>query len=155
MVLVLSIKNDFYKIKKSIFRPNYARYDKMLRNKIIHLKKIYKFFLDHFLVKCTVLVLSIKNDIYKIETSTFQSNHARYEKILTNKIVHLKKIYKFVFDYFLVKCMVLVLSIKNGVYKIKKSTFWSNYAIYDKMLRNKIVGLKKILQFCIGYFFIG
>ena len=29
MVLVLTIKDGFYKIEKSIFRPNYARYEKM------------------------------------------------------------------------------------------------------------------------------
>ena len=62
-VFVLSIKNGFYKIKKSIFRPNYARYEKMLRSKIIHLKKIYNFHFDHFLVKRTVFVLIVKNVI--------------------------------------------------------------------------------------------
>ena len=36
-------QNGFYKIKKSIFRPKYARYEKMLRSKIVHLKKIYTF----------------------------------------------------------------------------------------------------------------
>ena len=30
MVLVLSIKDGFYKIEKSIFRPNYARYEKII-----------------------------------------------------------------------------------------------------------------------------
>ena len=41
MVLVLSIKDGFYKIEKSIFRSNNARYEKMLRSKIIHLKETY------------------------------------------------------------------------------------------------------------------
>ena len=45
-VLVLSIKNGFYKIKKSIFRPNYSRYEKMLRSKIVHLKETYKFYFN-------------------------------------------------------------------------------------------------------------
>ena len=35
----------------------------MLRNKIIRFKKIYKFYLDHFLIKCTVFVLNVKNVI--------------------------------------------------------------------------------------------
>ena len=50
---------------------------------------------------------------------------------------------------------ILVLSIKNGFYKIKKSIFQSTYAIYEKMLRKKIVGLKKILQFFIEHLLIG
>ena len=35
----------------------------MLRNKIIHFKKIYKFSFDHFFIKCTVFVLNVKNVI--------------------------------------------------------------------------------------------
>ena len=35
----------------------------MLRNKIIRFKKIYKFYFDHFLTKCTVFVLIVKNVI--------------------------------------------------------------------------------------------
>ena len=60
---VLSIKDDLYKIEKSIFRPNYGRYEKMLRSKIVHLKKIYNFDFDHFLIKLTVFVLIVKNVI--------------------------------------------------------------------------------------------
>ena len=48
-VLVLSIKNCFYKIRQSIFRPNYGRYEKRLRNILVHLKQIHKFHFDHFL----------------------------------------------------------------------------------------------------------
>ena len=62
-VLVLSIKNGFYKIKKSIFRPNYARYEKMLTSKVIHHKENYNFDFDHFLIKRTVFVLILKNVI--------------------------------------------------------------------------------------------
>ena len=60
-VLVLSIKNGFYKIKKSIFRPNYARYEKILRCKIVHLKQIYKFNIDHFLEKRAIFIIIKKN----------------------------------------------------------------------------------------------
>ena len=35
----------------------------MLRNKIVRFKKIYKFYFDHFLIKCTVFVLNVKNVI--------------------------------------------------------------------------------------------
>ena len=67
MVLVLSIKDGFYKIEKSIFPPNYARYEKMLTSKIIHLKETYKFCFDHFLEKRTVFIL-IKKTSLKIKT---------------------------------------------------------------------------------------
>ena len=63
MVLVLSIKDGFYKIEESIIRPNYARYEKMLTSKIIHRKKTYKFCFNHFLEKRTVLILNVKNVI--------------------------------------------------------------------------------------------
>ena len=56
-------KNGFYKIKKSIFRPNNARYEKMLETKIVYLKKIYNFYFDHFLIKRRVFVLIVKNVI--------------------------------------------------------------------------------------------
>ena len=153
--LVLSVKNGFYKNKKSFFRPNYARYEKMVESKIIHLKKIYKFDLDHFLLKYTVFVLSIKNGFHKIKKSIFRPNYARYEKMLKNKIVDLKEIYKFDSYHFLVNPTVFVLSIMNGFYKIKKYIFRPNYSIYETMLTNKIVCLKKIPQFCIGHFLIG
>ena len=79
-VMVLSIKNGFYKTKKSIFRLNYARYEqnirkwncfrtnnaryeKMLKSKIVHLEEIYNFYFDHFLIKRTTFVLIVKNVI--------------------------------------------------------------------------------------------
>ena len=71
----------------------------MLRSKIIHLKKIYKFAFDHFLEKLTVFIL-IKKTL-KIKSCGFPSNNARYEKMLTNKIVHLKEIYNFHFYLFI------------------------------------------------------
>ena len=39
----------------------------MLKSKIIHLKQIYKFGFDHFLIKCTVFIL-IKKTSLKIKT---------------------------------------------------------------------------------------
>ena len=44
----------------------YARYEKMLRSKILYLKKIYKFCFDHFLIKGTVFVL-IEKTLLKIK----------------------------------------------------------------------------------------
>ena len=102
MVLVLSIKDGFYKIEKSIFRPNYARYEKMLRSKIIHLKETYKFCFDHILEKRTVFILVRKTSL-KIKSCGFRPNNARYKKMLRSKIVHLKEIHSFDFDHFLIK----------------------------------------------------
>ena len=113
-VLVLSIKNGFNKIKKSIFRPNYARYEKILRSKIVHLKKIYKFDSDHFLKKHTVFIL-IKNTLLKIKSCSYRPNNASYEKMLPRKIVHLKEIYNFDFNHFLIKPTVFVLIMKNFI----------------------------------------
>ena len=35
----------------------------MLKNKIVRIEKIYKFYFDHFLIKCTVFVSIVKNVI--------------------------------------------------------------------------------------------
>ena len=121
-VLVLSIKNGFYKIKKSIFRPNYSRYEKIFKSKIVHLKQIYKFYLNHFLEKRMVFILIKKKTLLKIKSCGFRPKNARYEKILRRKIVHLKKIYNFYFDHFLIKRTFLVLIVKN-VIKNQKFNF--------------------------------
>ena len=121
MVLVLSIKDGFYKIEKSIFRPNYARYEKMLKSKIIHLKETYKVCFDHFLEKRTVFIL-VKRTLLKIKSYGFRPNNARYKKMLTGKIVHLKEIYNFRFDHFLIKRTDFVLIVKN-VIKNQKFNF--------------------------------
>ena len=121
MVLVLSIKDGFYKIEKSIFRPNYASYEKMLTSKIIHLKDSYKFCFDYFLEKRTVFIL-IKQKLLKTKSCGFRPHNARYEKMFKSKIVHLKKIYNFDFDHCLIKRTVFVLIVKN-VIKNKKFNF--------------------------------
>ena len=90
--------------------------------KIIHLKETYKFCFDHFLETRTVCIVFIKT-LLKIKIcGLFRQNNARYEKILTSKIVHLKKIYNFYFDHFLIKRMVFVLTVKN-VIKNEKFNF--------------------------------
>ena len=57
------IKKTLLKIKSCGFWPNNAGYEKMLRSKIVHLKKIYNFDFDHFFIKRTVFVLIVKNVI--------------------------------------------------------------------------------------------
>ena len=86
----------------------------MLRSKIVHLKEIYNFEFDHFLIKRTVFIL-IKKTLLKIKSCGFRPNNARYEKILRSKIICLKKIYKFYFDHFLIKCTVFVLNVQNFI----------------------------------------
>ena len=94
----------------------------MLRSKIIHLKETYQFCFDHFLEKRTVFIL-IKKTLLKIKSCGFRpNNNARYEKMLRRKIVHLKKIYNFDFDHFLIKRTVFVLIVKN-VIKNQKFNF--------------------------------
>ena len=41
--------------------------------------------------------------LLKIKTFGFQQNYTRYEKNVVEKIVHLKKIFKFTADHFLIK----------------------------------------------------
>ena len=77
-------KRFFTKSKKSIFRQNYARYEKMLRSKIVQRKEIYKFGFDHFLEKRTVFVL-IEKTLLKIKNRGFRPNYGRYEKMFTSK----------------------------------------------------------------------
>ena len=49
------------KIKSCGFRPNNSRYEKMLKSKTVHLKEIYNFYFDQFLIKRTVFVLIVKD----------------------------------------------------------------------------------------------
>ena len=102
----------------------------MLRNKIVRFKKIYKFDSDHFLVKRTVFVL-IEKTLLKIKKTGFWSNNARYEKMLTSKIVNFMKIYKFNFDQFLIKLTVFVLIVKNLI-KNQKFNFPNKLCVKRK-----------------------
>ena len=93
----------------------------MLTSKIIHLKETYKFCFDHFLEKRTVFIL-IKRTLLKIKSCGFRPKNTRYEKMLRSKIIHLKEIYNFDFDHFLIKRTVFVLIVKN-VIKNQKFNF--------------------------------
>ena len=88
------MKKTLLKIKSCGFRPNNARFKKMLTSKIVHLKKIYHLYFDHFLIGIIVFLINMKNGI---------------------KIVNLKKIYNFDFDHFLIKRTVFVLIVKNVI----------------------------------------
>ena len=63
LTVFILIKKTMLKIKSCGFRPNNARYEKMLRSKTVHLKEIYNCDFDHFLIKRTVFVLIVKNVI--------------------------------------------------------------------------------------------
>ena len=56
----------------------------MLKSKIVHLKKIYKFGLDYFLEKRTVFIL-IEKTLLKIKSCGFRPNNARYELFISKK----------------------------------------------------------------------
>ena len=60
----------------------------MLRNKIVRLKKIYKFDLEHFLIKCTVFVLiainTIKNQKFYYKFKFFDKLYGVWKNV-TNK----------------------------------------------------------------------
>ena len=45
------------------FLKNYTRYEKNMRDKIVYLKKIYKFTSDYFFIRHGVFVLIVKNVI--------------------------------------------------------------------------------------------
>ena len=116
----------------------------MLRSKIVHLNKIYKFGFDHFLGKRTVFIL-IKNTLLKkIKSCGFRPNNARYEKMLRSKIVHLKEIYNFDFNHFLMKRTVFVLIVKN-VFKIKNEIFRTNSATYEENVKEQNCSFQKDL----------
>ena len=93
----------------------------MLKSKIVHFNKIYKFSFDDFLKKRTVFIL-IKKTLLKIKSCGFRPNNGRYEKMITSKIVHLKEIYNFGFDHFFIKCTAFVTNVKN-IIKNKKFNF--------------------------------
>ena len=153
-VLILIEKTLFKIINNCDFRPNNTRYEKMLRSKILHLKEIYKFHSDHFLVKRTVFVLIEKTLFKLIKNCDFRPNNTRYEKMLRSKIVHLKEIYQFDFDHFLVKRTVIIL-IKKTLFKIiKNCDFRPNNTRYEKMSRSKIVDLEEIYKFHCNHFLV-
>ena len=108
----------------------------MLKSKINHLKETYKFCFDYFLEKCTVFIL-IKKTLLKIKSCGFRSNNARYEKMLSSKIVYLKEIYNFDFDHFLIKRTVFVLIMKNVIKNQKFKFPDNNSATYETNVKEQ------------------
>ena len=78
-IIIYPSKTVFYKIKKSSFRPNYARYEKMLKCKIVHLKKIYKFGFNYFLEKRMVFIL-MKRNVVKNKKLRFSGKQCKIRK---------------------------------------------------------------------------
>ena len=103
------------KIKNYGFRPKNARYEKMLTSKIVNLKDIYKFYFDHFLIKCAVFVLNVKN-VIKNQKFNFSDKLCDIQKkMLRNKIVRFKKIYKSYLNHFLIGIIFFLINIKNAI----------------------------------------
>ena len=108
------IKKTSLKIKSCGFRPNNARYEKMLKSKIVYLKEICNFDFDYFLIKCTVFVLIVKN-VIKNQKFNFPDKLCDIRNKCWNKIIRFKKIYKFYFDHFLTGIIVFLINMKNGI----------------------------------------
>ena len=124
-------QKNVVKNKKLWFPANNARYEKMLRSKIVHLKEIYNFGFDHFLIKRTVFVLIVKNVIKNQKLNFSDKLCDIQKKMLRNKMIRFKTIYKFYFDHFLIKCTVFVLNVKN-VIKNQKLNFSDNLCDIQK-----------------------
>ena len=73
------IKKTSLKIKGCGFRPNYARYEKILQSKIVHLKETYKFYFNHFLIKRTIFVLIVKN-VIKNQNFNFAAKQCKIQQ---------------------------------------------------------------------------
>ena len=88
----------------------------MLKSKIVDLKEIYNYDSDHFLIKCTGFVLIVKN-VIKNQKSNFPDKlcDIHTKKMLRNKIVRFKKLYKFHIEHFLIGIIVFLINIKNAI----------------------------------------
>ena len=100
----------------------------MLRSKIIHLKEIYNFDFDHFLIKRTVFVLIVKNFI-KNQKFNFPDTLCDIKKMLKNKNFCFKKIYKSYFDHFLIKCTVFLIIVINTIKSQKFNSLAIHYGV--------------------------
>ena len=80
-------------------------------------------------------------NIIKIKTFGFENNYTRYEKNFGDKIVYLKKIYKFTADHFLIRHVIFV-SIVKSVIKNKKFHFVPNLCDTKRILIKKICPLR-------------
>ena len=92
----------------------------MLRSKIVHLKEIYNFDLDHFLIKRTVFILIMKNVIKNKKLNFSDKLCDIQKKILRYKIVRFKK------------CKVFVLIVKNLYGKSSAKREYRNENVFLK-----------------------
>ena len=144
----------FFKSRIQFTRQNIRDTVKMLRNKIIYFKEIEKFSNDNFFIGVISFGYHWKM-LLKIKTFGFQKNYTRYEKevirnkkfhfsliytgyekMLKNKIVCFRKIYKFAVDYFFYRCYIFFLFIKT-VSIIKNSIFPLKYTRYEKYIEKQ------------------
>ena len=86
----------------------------MLRNKIIRFKKIYKFYFDYLLVKCSFW-FNCEKCYYKSKIEFFGQTLRHTKKMLRNEIVRFKKMYKSYFDNFLIGIIVFLINMKNSI----------------------------------------
>ena len=110
------IKIDY---SKKIYKIGLCR--KKSRDNFVHLKKIYKFTSDHFLIGDVVFVLIVKNALNN-EEFHFVPNLSG----IRNKIVCFEEIYKFAHDNFSIDA-ISCFSMKNIFLKIKYSIFPPKY----------------------------
>ena len=74
------------KIETWFPKKNYTRYGKNFGDRTVHLKKMYKFTTEHFLIGYAIFVFILKNVFKnkkvftKIKNSTFLTKHTRCEK---------------------------------------------------------------------------
>ena len=120
------IKKTLLKIKSCSFRPNKARYEKMLWSKIVDLKEIYNFDFDHFFIKHTVFVLIVKNAI-KNKKFNFLAKLYGVRKMYQIKVVVFKKLYIFYIKHFLILNIREFKLLKNYINVYRKSSVKHEY----------------------------
>ena len=117
-------------------------------------KKIYSFGFDRFLIKRTVFALIVKNVIKNQKFNFPDKLCDMKKKMLKNKIVRFKKIYKSYFDHFLIKYTVFVIIVINTIKNKKSNFFAKNYGMW-KNVTNKDVVFKNLYKFYIKHCLIG
>ena len=105
----------------------------MLKSKIFHLKEIYNFDLDHFLIKCTVFYLIVKN-VIKNPKFNFPDKLCYIKKNVKKQNCSFQKDLQILFWPFFDKTHGFCFNQRNVVLKIKSCGFRSNNARYEKML---------------------
>ena len=146
-IFCLLINNDIRK-KTFGFQKNYTEFEKKFQNKVVYLKNIYKFTLEHFLIGHVVFVLIEKN-VFKNEKFHFVPNPCGMrKKCLKTKLFDLKRSTNLVLTIFSLETSFL-LFIKNIFIKIKNSIFPPKYTGYGKNVKKQNSLFQKHLQLLI------